>query len=655
MGSQFSPEGLRAGTAASQPPHIPSPTPHIKTEGEDDTVMGGVGPVPLKKPAEKEWWWFDGFPATKIKQEEMEHQDVPVLPSVDGRNESGSPTLTTAVNATADALSVMGVAGAPAETDKYIPFNQGRLHMLSRPKIPSPSPEAEEEPQAPQQTKTNCIPLEYNRVTGEKLLSTPTQNKTHDSDFLPPSQKEKTRSDKIQSSPAPRKKYYRDINTSPVPASKRARRSSSRLGGGEDTEKKNESQYRQRRSSRDRDSGRSRYRHRREASPDRDWYHDDREVSKLWADHYRPSGDRYRPSSAKGAAAGNPLLRGDLQGLIRDAHGGKGPATPSRVETAPELSRVAWGDHLHMGLDEKIRFGSLPGRDWVPAGFNSLAINSPDPRSFEQPQPMMSNFARQFPFQSAQLFPQLGRLPGVAQFPQFPGVQMDASGMIQHQPGSQFQFGGSAQQKPLYPPAIPAIKYALRPFVTFSPLAASDPADPSDHGPRHFVLEWAGHHQLKLLAMELLHALGLDQDGQRRDLRVCLSHFPRYRCTYPVLTPLQGLASVVVSDRCLVRVASFYPPQLPIQTPRYFRAYVGAINESNREVSGVVNIHSQQELRQWFFELFLPVVEDLAKNYTLQPKQKPSSSSAESSLDSAGRRGWGERMEAIKKRKNPYV
>jgi hypothetical protein len=98
--------------------------------------------------------------------------------------------------------------------------------------------------------------------------------------------------------------------------------------------------------------------------------------------------------------------------------------------------------------------------------------------------------------------------------------------MHQQQRGSQLRVGSAAQTKPLYPPAIPPIKYVLRPFVTFCPLAAADPIDPKHHGPRHLVLQWAGDHQLKFLAMELLQKLGLDQDGQRRDLWVCLSYLP---------------------------------------------------------------------------------------------------------------------------------
>jgi hypothetical protein len=111
----------------------------------------------------------------------------------------------------------------------------------------------------------------------------------------------------------------------------------------------------------------------------------------------------------------------------------------------------------------------------------------------------------------------------------------------------------------------------------------------------------------------------------------------------------------MVSDRCLIRVGSFYPTQYPIQKPRNFRAYVGAIGESNREASGVVNNRSQQEMREWFFELFLPVVDDIVEDYTYHQKPKPAATSAESSRDGAAGRAWAAHMEGVKKWNDPHA
>jgi hypothetical protein len=168
-------------------------------------------------------------------------------------------------------------------------------------------------------------------------------------------------------------------------------------------------------------------------------------------------------------------------------------------------------------------FRTLPGHDWMSSGVNSLAFSPADRRPVQQPQQMMSGFARQLPSQSVERLPRFRTFPSCG-FPGVPGGPEGWRSCASTAAGLRLQFGGAAK-KPLYPPAISAVKNALTPLLLLCPFAASD-AIKKIHGPHHFILEWAGDHQLKLLAMELLRGLGPHLNGQRRDLWVCLSYLP---------------------------------------------------------------------------------------------------------------------------------
>ncbi|KAI5857065.1 hypothetical protein BZA05DRAFT_441693 [Tricharina praecox] len=648
VGTQSFPSGLGVGTAAPAPPAPSSLEPAIKLEeGVGDTDMSGIEPAaPPRRSGAKRKWQLGEYLATKIKKEGVEYQDThgnfPVFPKYSaplvsvptGRMwEPAALTPNTIMSGTSEFLSALRGVGLPAETDNFIPFNQERMTKLALPKTPSPSPspELEQPKKQRQQTQTNCIPLEYNRLTGEKFDVTVAHTKP-DSNFLSLSQKEKTRSEKNSASREPHDKNKTTMDSSPMPPSKRARRSTSGLEDGE-IESRKEKQHRRHQI----------YLHKHDNSPSRSRYNENRgrtlkrrEDGPPNIDRYRPEIDRYRPARAKEATEGN------LKGLNKEAPRGRELTRPIRARSTSKPPRPSWSDHLRMGREGEgllgappsreveSHFGALPGRDWVPPGFNSLAIKSPPPMAFDQRQPIATGFSGQFPFQT------------VRQFPQFSGMQLEPSGMLQCQQDSQFQFGSQSQQRPLYPPVMPDIRLALKPLVTYSPVGASDPAEPNDHSPGHLLLEWAGENQLRLHAMELIQTLGLGQPGQRCDLR--------------------GLASALVSDRTLSLLAAYYPLQVSIQAPRFFRAYIGAIIESNREASGLVSMRSQQDLRQWFFELFMPVIEDIAPHYTHQPqqKQKPAdharpATPRDARQSRAGDKGnRSERMEAVKRMRDAH-
>jgi len=70
-----------------------------------------------------------------------------------------------------------------------------------------------------------------------------------------------------------------------------------------------------------------------------------------------------------------------------------------------------------------------------------------------------------------------------------------------------------------------------------------------------------------------------------------------------------------------------------------------------------MNMPSQQELKQWFFKLFMPVIEEITKDFTHHPKQEQKATGhgfAASPRETREPfvRDWLERMEAVKRRKS---